>query len=58
MKCVILASHPIPYLIPLFQALEEDKNIDSQIWLNMDRGNKEFFDPDFKKDIKWDANLN
>lgn len=57
MKCVILVSHPIPYLIPLFQALEEDNNIDSQIWLNMDHGNKKFFDPDFKKDIKWDTNL-
>ena len=57
MKCVILVSHPIPYLIPLFQALEEDKTIDSQIWLNMDHGNKEFFDPDFNKNIKWDTNL-
>lgn len=57
MKCVILVSHPIPYLIPLFQALEEDKTIDSQIWLNMDHGNKKFFDPDFNKNIKWDTNL-
>ena len=56
-KLVILLSHPIQYLIPLFQALEEREDIDTEIWFNTEFGDKPFYDPDFKKLIKWDIDL-
>ena len=56
-RCAILVSHPIQYLVPLFQALSEHKTISTEIWCNNDFGNKPFFDPDFKKIIKWDIDV-
>ena len=56
-RCAILVSHPIQYLVPLFQALSEHETISTEIWCNNDFGNKPFFDPDFKKTIKWDIEV-
>ncbi len=56
-RCAILVSHPIQYLVPLFQALSEHETISTEIWCNNDFGNKPFFDPDFKKIIKWDIEV-
>ena len=56
-RCAILVSHPIQYLVPLFQALSEHKTISTEIWCNNDFGNNPFFDPDFKKTIKWDIDV-
>ena len=56
-RCAILVSHPIQYLVPLFQALSESETISTEIWCNNDFGNKPFFDPDFKKIIKWDIEV-
>lgn len=56
-RFTILVSHPIQYLIPLFQALAEKDDLDTEIWFNNDFGDKPFFDPDFKTVIKWDIDL-
>jgi glycosyltransferase involved in cell wall biosynthesis len=56
-KYAILISHPIQYLVPLFQALSEHKTISTEIWCNNDFGNKPFYDPDFRKTIKWDIDV-
>jgi len=56
-RFTILVSHPIQYLIPLFQALAEKDDLDTEIWFNNDFGEKPFFDPDFKTVIKWDIDL-
>jgi glycosyltransferase involved in cell wall biosynthesis len=56
-RLTILVSHPIQYLIPLFQALAEKEALDTEIWFNNDFGDKPFFDPDFKTVIKWDIDL-
>lgn len=56
-KSAILVSHPIQYLVPLFQALHEQKEIKTEIWCNNDFGNEPFFDEDFNKKIKWDIDV-
>ena len=56
-KRAILVSHPIQYLVPLFQALHEQKEIKTEIWCNNDFGNEAFFDEDFNTKIKWDIDV-
>ena len=56
-RCAILLSHPIQYLVPLFQALSEHKGISTEVWCNNDFGNRPFFDHDFNKIIQWDIDV-
>ena len=56
-RYAILVSKPIQYLVPLFQALEENKNIKTEVWYNNNFGVEPFFDSEFNKSIKWDFDI-
>jgi hypothetical protein len=54
-KFAIFISHPIQYQIPLYQKLS--KKIDLIVYYYSKFGAEKYFDPQFKKEFKWDINL-
>jgi len=54
-KLAIFISHPIQYQIPLYQKLS--KKIDLTVYYYSKFGAEKYFDPQFKKEFKWDINL-
>ncbi len=57
-KLAVLTSHPIQYQAPLFQRLAKDPKIDLMVYFCWDFGvDKESFDPEFGKKLKWDIPL-
>ncbi|MEJ8816948.1 glycosyltransferase family 4 protein [Lacibacter sp. H407] len=57
-KLAIVTSHPIQYNAPLFRLLAERKNIDLKVFYTWGQTEHGFvYDPDFKKEFKWDIPL-
>jgi len=54
-KLGIFISHPIQYQVPLYQKLI--KKIDLTVYYYSKFGAEKYFDPQFKKEFKWDINL-
>jgi len=54
-KLGIFISHPIQYQVPLYQKLS--KKIDLIVYYYSQFGAEKYFDPQFKKEFKWDINL-
>jgi GxxExxY protein len=54
-KLAIFISHPIQYQVPLYQKLS--KKIDLTVYYYSQFGAEKYFDPQFKKEFKWDINL-
>jgi GxxExxY protein len=54
-KLGIFISHPIQYQVPLYKKLS--KKIDLTVYYYSQFGAEKYFDPQFKKEIKWDINL-
>ena len=54
-KLAIFISHPVFYQVPLYQKL--NKKIDLTVYYYSQFGAEKYFDPQFKKEFKWDINL-
>jgi len=54
-KLAIFISHPIQYQVPLYKKLS--KKIDLIVYYYSKFGAEKYFDPQFKKEFKWDINL-
>lgn len=57
-KLAVITSHPIQYNAPLFRLLTERKNIAVKVFYTWGQTkNGLVYDPDFKKEFKWDIPL-
>jgi glycosyltransferase involved in cell wall biosynthesis len=54
-KLAIFISHPIQYQVPLYQKLSFKINL--TVYYYSQFGAEKYFDPQFKKEFKWDINL-
>jgi glycosyltransferase involved in cell wall biosynthesis len=54
-KLGIFISHPVQYQVPLYQKLS--KKINLTVYYYSQFGVEKYFDPQFKKEFKWDINL-
>lgn len=54
---VILATHPIQYQAPLFQALAKNTSIPFEVWYLTSHGVKSTLDSEFGKSFSWDIDL-
>src|SRR3954463_6373870 len=50
----ILATHPIQYQVPLWQALAKDGRVPFEVWYLTDHGVQVSRDKEFGKHFKWD----
>lgn len=57
MKLAIVISHPIQYMVPFFQRLAKEPGIDVTLYYCWDFGVEKTYDPEFKKEVKWDIPL-
>lgn len=51
----ILATHPIQYQVPLWQALARDGSVPFEVWYLSDHGTRPSFDKQFGKTFSWDV---
>jgi glycosyltransferase involved in cell wall biosynthesis len=51
----ILATHPIQYQVPLWQALAREGSIPFEVWYLSDHGTRPSFDKQFGKTFSWDV---
>jgi len=56
-KVKYVLSHPIQYFAPLIQRLAEEDNIDLHAVFATDAGAKNYFDPGFSREVRWDRPL-
>jgi glycosyltransferase involved in cell wall biosynthesis len=56
-RIAYLVSHPIQYQIPLLRKIAKDSRFNLTVFFRSDFSTKEFKDPDFGRQIKWDTNL-
>ncbi len=57
-KLAIITSHPIQYNAPLFRLLHERKQVEVKVFYTWGQTENGFvYDPDFKKEFKWDIPL-
>jgi glycosyltransferase involved in cell wall biosynthesis len=54
-KLAIFISHPVFYQVPLYQKLNQKVNL--TVYYYSKFGAERYFDPQFKKEFKWDINL-
>lgn len=52
-----LISHPIQYYVPLYRALSNATDIDLTVFYFSDKGLTDYFDPDFRRQLKWDVDM-
>ena len=52
----ILATHPIQYQVPLWQALANEGSVPFEVWYLSDHGSRPSFDRQFGKTFEWDLN--
>jgi glycosyltransferase involved in cell wall biosynthesis len=52
-----ILSHPIQYFTPLFRELEQEKDIDFEVWYCSDEGAKPMMDKGFGTVVQWDIPL-
>jgi glycosyltransferase involved in cell wall biosynthesis len=53
----ILATHPIQYQVPLWQALARDGRVPFEVWYLTDHGAKPSHDREFGKSFAWDLDM-
>jgi glycosyltransferase involved in cell wall biosynthesis len=56
-KVKYVLSHPIQYIVPLIQRLAEEDTIDMHAVFATDAGAKDYFDPGFSREVRWDRPL-
>ena len=56
-RLAIVCSHPIQYLSPWFRHLAAQSELELTVLYGDDHGVRSGFDPEFKKDIRWDVDL-
>ncbi len=56
-KLAILASHPVQYFAPLFKHISSNPSIDLTVYYISDLSVREFYDPGFATNLKWDVPL-
>ncbi len=54
---VIIASHPIQYQVPLWQALARDGRVPFEVWFLTRHGLDQSHDEGFAKTFAWDIDL-
>lgn len=52
-RLAILASHPVPYQVPIYRGLAKNPDVDLMVYFCDDRGLKEKLDPGFGISFKW-----
>lgn len=57
MKIVIINSHPIQYLAPLYKLLSSEDTIEFIVYYCSDHSLKGGYDPQFGQKLKWDIPL-
>lgn len=53
----VLATHPIQYQVPLYQALTRRGHVDLEVAFLSDAGLRSYRDPGFGRDVRWDVDL-
>lgn len=56
-RIAYLVTHPIQYQAPLLRRIAKDPKFELTIFFRSDFSTKEFMDPDFGTQIKWDTSL-
>lgn len=52
-----LVSHPIPYFAPLYRELSRRPGVDLTVYFYSDATVRDFTDPEFGRDVRWDTDL-
>lgn len=56
-RLAILASHPVPYQVPIYRELAKNSQIDLRVYFCDDRGLSKKMDPGFGLSFKWNISL-
>jgi glycosyltransferase involved in cell wall biosynthesis len=57
LRALVVASHPVPYAIPVFRALAQHPQLDFQVVYCSMRGAEAEHDPEFGATVQWDVPL-
>src|SRR5690348_18513302 len=56
-KVLLVASHPVQYMSPIFRLLASDARLDIKVAFCSLQGAEAHIDPDFGVEVKWDIPL-
>lgn len=56
-RLAIITTHPIQYYAPWFALLANKPDIDVKVFYTWSQSKEDYYDPDFKQNIKWDIPL-
>lgn len=57
MKFGVFLSHPVYYQTPIYQELSKEPGVALRVYFYSDFGAKQYFDPQFQQNVKWDLPL-